>query len=109
MVTDPVCGMTIEPRRAMAKAEHKGKTYYFCTPKCHQAFTADPQKYTSRTKPRGKSKSASGAREVSANERHRMIAQKAYYRAQLRGFAPGAEVEDWLLAEAEIDKVLEER
>ncbi len=30
------------------------------------------------------------------------IALRAYYRAQARGFAPGAEVEDWVAAEAEI-------
>jgi hypothetical protein len=31
-----------------------------------------------------------------------MIAEAAYYRAQKRGFAPGAEAEDWLQAEAEV-------
>ena len=32
----------------------------------------------------------------------RMIAEAAYFRAEKRGFAPGAELEDWLAAEAEI-------
>lgn len=36
--------------------------------------------------------------------RDRMIATAAYYRAERRGFAPGAELEDWLAAEAEIDR-----
>ena len=31
------------------------------------------------------------------------IAEAAYYRAELRGFATGYELEDWLAAEAEID------
>lgn len=31
-----------------------------------------------------------------------MIAEAAYYRAQKRGFAPGAEAEDWIQAEAEV-------
>lgn len=31
-----------------------------------------------------------------------MIAESAYYRAQKRGFAPGAEAEDWLQAEKEV-------
>jgi hypothetical protein len=35
-----------------------------------------------------------------------MIAAAAYYRAQRRGFAPGAEVDDWLAAEREIDEQL---
>ena len=35
-------------------------------------------------------------------ERHRRIAELAYFRAQQRGFAPGFEEEDWLAAEREI-------
>jgi hypothetical protein len=36
-------------------------------------------------------------------QRHRQIAELAYYRAQQRGFEPGHELEDWLAAEAEVD------
>lgn len=39
-------------------------------------------------------------------DRERMIAEAAYYRAERRGFAPGAEVDDWLAAEAEIEALL---
>lgn len=35
--------------------------------------------------------------------RDRLIAERAYLRAEQRGFAPGGEVEDWLAAEREID------
>jgi hypothetical protein len=41
---------------------------------------------------------------VNERARHRRIAVAAYYRAQRRGFAPGNEMEDWLLAEREIDR-----
>jgi hypothetical protein len=34
-----------------------------------------------------------------------MIAIAAYRRAQLRGFAPGHELEDWLDAELEVEAV----
>lgn len=44
-VTDPVCGMSVEPAHAAASAEHEGSTYYFCSHGCHTAFTADPGKY----------------------------------------------------------------
>lgn len=44
----------------------------------------------------------------SADERLSMIALAAYYRAEQRGFAPGAALEDWLAAEAEIDRRLGE-
>jgi hypothetical protein len=38
-----------------------------------------------------------------AAERRKMILEAAYYLAQQRGFEPGHEVEDWLLAESQID------
>ena len=47
-----------------------------------------------------------GSRAVSAEARRAMIAQRAYLRAERRGFAPGREAEDWLAAEVEIDSLL---
>jgi hypothetical protein len=44
------------------------------------------------------------ARPVAAKSREALIAELAYFRAQGRGFEPGHEVEDWLAAEAEIEK-----
>jgi len=41
-----------------------------------------------------------------AEKRHEMIAQAAYFRAKRRGFAPGHEQEDWLIAEREVDAEL---
>ncbi len=35
-----------------------------------------------------------------------MIAEAAYYRAEARGFATGYELEDWLEAEAEVDRAI---
>lgn len=49
-------------------------------------------------------------RDVSAEERHRMIAEAAYYRALARGFSgDGDPLGDWLAAEAEIDQMLAAR
>ena len=42
------------------------------------------------------------ARSPSPEEQQRLIAQRAYYRAQRRNFEPGHELEDWLEAEAEL-------
>lgn len=39
----------------------------------------------------------------SQEDRCRMIAEAAYYRAEARSFAPGHEIEDWLQAEKDID------
>lgn len=41
-----------------------------------------------------------------AAERNKMISVSAYYRAERRGFAPGSAEDDWLHAEAEIDRLL---
>src|SRR5258705_13905473 len=41
----PVCGMSVDPSKAAAKAEHGGKTYYFCAPGCAKRFQQAPEKY----------------------------------------------------------------
>ena len=35
--------------------------------------------------------------------RHELIALQAYYLAEARGFTAGAELDDWLAAEAQVD------
>ena len=47
VVTDPVCGMEIDPADAVGTHEHKGKTYYFCNPSCLEKFQAEPEKFLS--------------------------------------------------------------
>src|SRR5438445_1825133 len=42
---DPVCGMTVHPATAKAKAEHAGETYFFCCSGCAQKFLAHPEEY----------------------------------------------------------------
>jgi Cu+-exporting ATPase len=44
-VLDPVCGMYVNPQKARGSAEHKGKTYYFCSPRCAERFTAEPDRF----------------------------------------------------------------
>jgi hypothetical protein len=39
-------------------------------------------------------------------QRHALIANAAYFRAQRRGFRAGHELEDWLAAEAEVEQQL---
>lgn len=48
MVKDVVCGMTIDEKRAPAKTEYKGQTYYFCANACKTKFDADPAKYAGK-------------------------------------------------------------
>src|SRR5208337_2732080 len=35
---DPVCGMVVDPKKAAGKFEHRGKSYYFCSPRCAERF-----------------------------------------------------------------------
>ncbi|HVX34867.1 MAG TPA: heavy metal translocating P-type ATPase [Hyphomicrobium sp.] len=42
---DPVCGMDVDPHTAKHRAEHAGRTYYFCAAGCRTKFLADPAKY----------------------------------------------------------------
>ena len=48
-VTDPVCGMSIDPASAAETIEHEGTTYYFCSGHCASSFTKDPGRYAGAT------------------------------------------------------------
>ncbi|MEP7036366.1 MAG: YHS domain-containing protein [Actinomycetota bacterium] len=48
-VTDPVCGMSVDPNTAAASLEHEAHTYYFCGKGCAKSFSADPGKYANAT------------------------------------------------------------
>ena len=45
---------------------------------------------------------------IAGEDRRRLVAEAAYFRAEQRGFVPGQELEDWLAAEIEIDALLGE-
>lgn len=42
---DPVCGMKVKIDGAKNTTVHEGQTYYFCSSKCLQKFTAEPVRY----------------------------------------------------------------
>src|SRR3979490_122332 len=67
MALDPVCGMTVDPAKAAGHFEHKGTTYHFCSHRCLQAFSAEPEKYLTRNATAvphaGKAKHAQPAKE----------------------------------------------
>lgn len=58
---------------------------------------------------RAKRPSSSASAAVTAEARRAMIAEKAYLRAERRGFIPGNEDADWLAAEQEVDALLRVR
>ncbi|MDQ6739693.1 MAG: YHS domain-containing protein [Actinomycetota bacterium] len=45
MVTDPVCGMKIDPQKAAGQSEYQGRTYYFCSAGCKRKFDENPHQY----------------------------------------------------------------
>ena len=50
-VLDPVCGMTVDPAKAKAHAEHEGATFYFCCVGCARKFQAAPEQYLKAKQP----------------------------------------------------------
>ena len=44
-VTDPVCGMTVDPLTSAHKTAHRGHTYWFCSAGCEAEFSKEPERY----------------------------------------------------------------
>jgi YHS domain-containing protein len=44
-VTDPVCGMTVDPLTATRKSTHIGIDYWFCSDGCKAEFEKEPGRY----------------------------------------------------------------
>ena len=45
MARDPVCGMDVDEKDAVAVSVFAGKTYYFCAQRCKEQFDASPEKF----------------------------------------------------------------
>jgi hypothetical protein len=67
---------------------------------------ADPQSVAPAHRAKPSSSAHPKPFSIDAAQREAMIRNAAYLRAQRRGFGPGQEVEDWLVAEAEVDHSL---
>jgi len=44
-LTDPVCGMQVDPATTPHHASHAGNEYHFCSARCREKFVAEPAKY----------------------------------------------------------------
>ena len=44
-VTDPVCGMTVDPQTTPHHADHDGQAFHFCSAGCRTKFVTDPVKF----------------------------------------------------------------
>ena len=47
-VSDPVCGMAVDPQTARHSHAHEGTTYHFCSEGCLRKFRADPGGFLGR-------------------------------------------------------------
>jgi Cu+-exporting ATPase len=61
-VTDPVCGMKVDPATAKHLFQSEGKTYYFCCEGCRAKFAAAPEKYLKPEHGAHEGSAAAGAR-----------------------------------------------
>jgi len=53
-VKDPACGMMIDPAKAVSAGntlDREGATYYFCSERCKQNFTREPEHYLALNPP----------------------------------------------------------
>jgi Cu+-exporting ATPase len=51
LAKDPVCGMSVDPATAKHRAEHGGKTFFFCSGGCRGKFVADPARFLAAPPP----------------------------------------------------------
>lgn len=61
-VTDPVCGMTIDPATAVGSSTHAGQTYHFCSRGCEAKFDDAPAQYAGHTATPSEGASCCGVR-----------------------------------------------
>ncbi|HSM42923.1 MAG TPA: heavy metal translocating P-type ATPase [Afifellaceae bacterium] len=45
--TDPVCGMSVDPTAGKPTFHYQGTDYHFCSQRCHDRFSADPEHFLS--------------------------------------------------------------
>ena len=42
-ITDPVCGMKVEPGMTRLVSNYQGHSYWFCSEDCRRAFEKNPE------------------------------------------------------------------
>jgi len=53
--------MLVDPRKAAGKQEYKGKTYYFCSPRCAERFRQEPKRFLAERGTAGMEQAAGAA------------------------------------------------
>lgn len=98
-----------EQKKTTTPRKKAGSTSTEAKKKTTSTVKAAPKKSTAApktSKPRAKKATPSAVSRVSEEMRQHMIREAAYYRALNRGFAGATDLEDWLVAEQEINAML---
>jgi Cu+-exporting ATPase len=89
VVKDPVCGMSVDPASTRHRAQHAGKTFYFCSAGCSERFKSDPERVLGKS-----AKDEHPSRRDAVGQRDSRISEKDTYVcpmcADVRSAAPGA-------------------
>jgi Cu+-exporting ATPase len=51
MVTDPVCGMQVDPEKTAVQSKFEDRTYFFCSTTCAREFDAHPREVLEKHEP----------------------------------------------------------
>lgn len=70
-VKDPVCGMMVNLAKAAGKVEHGGKAFHFCSARCAERFSKEPEKFLAAPGTSGMEQHVSSA----AQDAHEHIAE----------------------------------
>ena len=84
LVTDPVCGMKVDPAKTMHHAEHADQAYHFCSAGCRSKFVGNPDAYLG-DKPKPEPTALPGA--IWTCPMHPQIRQEGYGLCPICGMA----------------------
>jgi YHS domain-containing protein len=59
MQIDPVCGMQVDDRTALAKSQYQGTNYFFCCDDCKHQFDQQPEQYVGAQQSSGQAQGGS--------------------------------------------------
>jgi Cu+-exporting ATPase len=90
-MTDPICGMNVEPKSAAGSHVHNGQTYYFCSKHCLAKFKESPEKFL---KPQAQEHATRGHAHVAPEIQKAALAEHGAYVCpmdpEVRESKPGA-------------------
>lgn len=107
----PAAGTAAAKVKAATKVAAKPEPKTKAVPKTAVKAAPKPApKAATKAAPKARTAAARSAKPagVPQEQRRNYIEMAAYYIAERRGFAPGNPLEDWVQAEAEIDRLLAE-